>query len=1593
MNIIDDSLRYEKIQNFDMALAKIRYESKNTKELGDKFERLIFNFFKKDRTYKNRFSKVWFFKDWPGKNRGDRGIDLIAQESENGEYVGIQCKCYANNTPLDYDGVAKFLTSCNEYMIKRRIFVCTSDKITRESEIVIRENNIQFLNKSGLRASSILNWNEHFDKIIVKKPKKLRPDQKKVHDDVITGFQSHNRGKMLMACGTGKTLTSLRIIENLRYKLVLYLVPSISLIQQTMREWSDNSLIKCQYIAVCSDQSAGRDEGGQIYELERPPSTDQESFVEQISKRDNYDATIIFSTYQSIDKVAGGFKDIGDCVLDIILCDEAHKTATKKYHIDEQNTISEINQFAKVHDDEIIHSKKRLYMTATPRIYDSENDHVFSMDNETIFGPTFSTISFYNAVHGENPVLSDFKVKIAVLPEDRLPTYMGIVGILGDEDADVDKRKKAKLLEHKAKYAAAWHGILKPDDEALMNKPLQKVIVFTNTIEKSELFAGIRDKQEHGSFKTIADEFNKHYNIFHNVETRHIDGSMRSYQRRIDLDWLNDSDKEPTQTRIISNAKCLSEGVDVPSLDGIIFMEPKKSTVDVVQSVGRVMRKSIGKEYGYIILPVVVPGGTTADEILTNSNFSHVWEVINALRSHDPRLIAELSSAGLTSKPDPKDGMGTPRITVDFLGIDPENEQKLYGDLTLAMRSKLVKKIGTVDYVKKYGAVIGNYAKKIEEIINNMYHKSEKTKRIIDCFHKDMQIIINMSVTHDVSIKMISQHVILKHVFDNLFYDDFISHNPVSKKLDSVLKSMKLGSTLAELGDFYEDVRRETEVIKNAPKNEIHERRQEFIKKIYGSFISSAEKRSIIEKGIVYTPTEIVNFVINSVQEILKTKMMKTFDDDVHILEPFVGTGTFFTQLINSGLIDKSLEKKYHDRMYANELVLLAYYVAAINLETTYFQRIKKLKKIYKYSPFRNINYTDTFTQNPLERTTGLIKFMSDDELLKDLKDRISSQNQQCIEVIIGNPPWGKVKQSKQITSKYNLEKRVSDTYKTNTTSSKNKLHDLYIRALRWSTDRIGECGIIAFVLNGSFIENPSFEGLRKSLYNEFSEIWCFDLLGEKNVKDHGRNIFEYPDSNTGGTTARIAILFLLKLPNTQKCKLHYGKLHKNDHSGQSKRDKIKELHSIKSVSWENITPNTQNQWINKINELFHKFHPIISDGDLGVFKKSYGGPGSGRDPWAYHTSYDILSKNMSAHITYMNERINKLDQPKLFEPTKAHWDTHLAKSLQTHGMQKFSQNKILKFTYRPFFNQYGYYDRNYVRQPGYMPYVFPKKNTENLLLIIPTKFKNDFSVMVTDHETDLEILYHAKFFPLYIYDKGIKYDNITDNILNEFICCYDDKKITKLDIFCYIYAILHHPKYKSDYANNLLVENPRIPLLVDFDKIMSIGKQLLNIHTNFENSKEYNLQSLHKIKTFSKIKIVKNKTYDEEIYLDGVKIYEKLPKINYTVSGRTPLNWFIYKCMMRSPSSKIAKIKNNPLEYMTFEELESKIKQLIYIGVESDICIAKLPSELKIKHYTSNKPNRDMQYQLIDKSFTRKKNRNVKRKRKITSRDNYGKI
>ena len=1561
---------------FETVLEKIRTESKNTVEIGTKFEKIIFDFFKTDSVYKKRFQKVWMWGDWARDNKikeelgtaHDLGVDIVAQEY-GGTLCAIQCKCYNDDNILGKEDIDSFIAAGKSYHLSNYVLACTGP-INDNAMAMLRGVRCNIITKQHLKNSSI-DWSE-YPKIKSKKPKKLRDYQQFAMTDVVQGFEKSARGKMIMACGTGKTFVSLKIAEKLVGKggIVLYLVPSISLILQSMREWSDNSGIPHYYMAVCSDKSIRNSDNGTLTELETPASTDITELSEKLAKMSNNTMNVIFSTYHSIEVVMSAMTDKK---FDLILCDEAHRTTG----IGDTKNESFLTM---VHHERNIKSKRRLYMTATPRIYtdiikakaQQKEKVIISMDDESLYGSVFHNLSFYDAVHKYH-ALSDFKVRVAIMDGDTMSRMI--------QHSTANDENLVPLNE-KTLMASVWHALEYPgsgDEKEL----LQRVIVFCDMINSSKLFAGeelvykkdIREDPEklgkskeidrYRSFGKVVEHIQKIKNDHDSVksEVRHVDGGDNAQRRRRELDWLRDSQDDPSTCRILSNARCLSEGIDVPSLDGVVFMNPRKSVVDVVQAVGRVMRRSPGKEYGYVILPVAIPAGIKVEEALRDSkHFKVVWQVLNALRSHDPNLAEEINRL-ILERPNPNDNEITNRIIIrhanshNLYSLDMPADKMIEGITT-----KLIEKVGDINYFDRYGQKLGEASHTIEARIKNKIDSSDSIKNEIGQFHDSLKKMINDSITIDSTTQVIAQHIVLSRVFDALFQGEFTSHNPISIEFDRVAKKLGLKEELEDLEGFYEDVKTELKEIKS------REARQNFIKKIYGNFFESADKKGTEQHGVVYTPVELIDFIINSVQHLLKKHFKTEFNERaVKVLEPFAGTGTFITRLLESGLITDNLYEKYKNDLYANELILLAYYIATVNIETTY----SSLRQGGRYVPFDGISYTDTLQINPQYRDDkshrqNLIPF---DGTFKIAHERIRHQRGSHVHVLMGNPPYSKG-QSKSSDNNPNIEypaikKRIKITYmKKATTHDKKSLYDSYVLSLRWASDRIGESGIIAFVTNGSFIRSETAAGIRACFAEEFNEVWCFDLRGNGRITGDGRNVFEYPGQSSGGSRTPIAIIILVKNPKKSNHVIYYSSLESSYYSGEDKRKRVKELKFITGIKdWQVITPDRHHDWLDPRDDEFLKYVPIGSKAvksgkeTHATFKIFSLGIASHRDVWIYNSSRNELTKNIKCQIQYCNKQDltnSKLDK-KLHDKKQIQWTGGLTQKL-IKEKPMFDKDKIRRVLYRPFFKQYHYFDNVFNDAVYLIPRFFPENYSRNLTIIVPYKFTGEFSTFVTDVTPDLEVIHHGQCFPLYTYEnKKDKKLNITDFILQEYRGHYKDKKITKKDIFYYTYGMLHHAKYKKKFANNLIRELPNIPMVPDFWLFCEAGEKLIGLHLNFETCKKYDLEPVTKFGKLEKISFPRMKTDLREIddttrlKINGVIAFKNIPKISYTVNGKTPLGWMIDRYKFKT--DKDSGITNDSTADMTEQKTIDMIQRLIYVGIASDTIISrlsKLPFEPK---------------------------------------------
>ena len=1047
------------VNNFDDVLVKIRRESTNTVELGTKFENMTKLFLETASPYSNAYKNVCLWDDWKYRDESDTGIDLMA-ETNHGQWCAIQCKCYADDGSLDLDKLDSFFSKAGalEKIHKkniRLILVFTGDRMTTHAIKRVKDHRCQVIDQQVLREGNV-DWNDYPKKLTRKKPLSLWEYQKEAVKNIVNGLSQEPRGKLIMACGTGKTLTSLRIAEKHVGvgKTVLYLVPSITLIQQTIQNWSANAKTEYHYEAICSDSSVkvkGDDfniiDDGSIYDIPIPATTDAKTLKDRLSKRHPNAMTVLFSTYQSIDVVKNA---MDNKEIDLILCDEAHRT-----------TGIEGKLFQMVHDNNFIRAKKRIYMTATPKQFTNKlkkkHDNLVDMDDEKTFGKTMHHYSFSKAV--DNKDLCDFKIRVPVFKEGDLEQYCQ-ESLDGNEDATIDER---------VLMAAVWHALNYGENET---KLLQRVIAFGNTVKASEKFSGIyagpdktTDEEQYQKKHTKNDEKDRTDRSMINVvnqyeakndkctgntvSVRHVDGTMSSNVRHKKMDWLKSSSDNPHECRILSNARCLSEGVDVPDLDGIVFLQPRESQVDVIQAVGRVMRKVDGKDYGHIVIPVVLQKDSSLHESLeTEKSWKSVWQVLKALRSHDPEFGKKIDKLALVGS---KGGGEVPEnIEIIFMGSLNEGPTP---DFLGKITSQMVKKCGDRQYYTRRSEKLGENAKKIEKILSHSYNKTQDKRicKIADELHKGLQTIVNDSVTIDATLQVMAQHYALSQVFSALFQDEFIADNPIVRILDDAISQIGLTHELDEYTEFFDSIKKETQQFKNP------EEKETYIKEIYGSFLKGFDKLKQESEGIVYTPTEVVDFIIHSVEHLLREEFGTGFNrNNVKVFDPFTGTGTFIARLLESGLIKTNhLEAKYKNDIYANEMSLLAYYVATVNIESVF----NRLSKNNKHISFRNINYTDTLNHHPKYRMDRQYRQITKPLTgnMSEVQDSIQRSKWEHIHVIVGNPPYSKG-QSVYGDNNQNIEYKTIDdriklTYmvKANT-HDKKSLYDSYVRSIRWAS-------------------------------------------------------------------------------------------------------------------------------------------------------------------------------------------------------------------------------------------------------------------------------------------------------------------------------------------------------------------------------------------------------------------------------------------------------------------------------------------------------------------------------------------------------------
>ena len=1269
---------------FQRTLDHIRSIADSEAEKGRLFERLMKTYFIKDPLYKERFSEVWLWSEWadlrPDFEGTDTGIDLVAEERQGG-YCAIQCKCYAPGTQISKPHLDSFIAASARDPFTARIVVDTGDGWGPNAVKTITPlKPACTVLRFGDLASRPFDWpdlvhDEPEDLSFRHEPFSVRPHQKVAFDDVTAGFNDHDRGKLIMACGTGKTFAALRIAEAVAGigGRVLYLVPSISLFQQSMREWATQRSIPHRYIGICSDTRAGRnDEDASLQELEIPVTTDPKAISHALREARPDAMTVVYCTYHSLGIVENA-QDDGAPAFDIVLCDEAHRTTGVERPGDKTSP------FVLVHDEQRIRAAKRLYMTATPRLYTegakakaaSHDVEVFSMDDPATYGPELHHLPFSRAV--EQDLLSDYKVVVLAMSEQHVDSALQAHLASGDSEINITDA---------AKIVGCWRALQNPENKRLSDASIQhltRAIAFTNTIVSSKRLEAHWDGIVGHAIDLLPEA--ERPDAFR-CKTRHVDGQHHALERKARIEWLK-ADSEGT-CRILSNARCLSEGIDVPALDAVLFMNPKNSQVDIVQAVGRVMRKAEGKQYGYIVLPVAVPAGVDPAAALDdNERFAVVWSVLRALRSHDDRFDAEINKIDLNDTPtdriifsgDGLDRQGTPELPFPPLDLPPG-----------AIFAKVVERCGDRKYWE-------TWARDVADIFSRLVHRieallaspdNETLREWFDAFQEELKVSINASISRDNAIEMMAQHVLTRPVFEALFEQyDFSAGNPVAQALDSLGRDFGefgLENETRDLERFYESVRMRARGLDNS------EARQHVLMELYEKFFSTALKKDADRLGIVYTPVEVVDFIVNSADHVVHQEFGRSLSDEgVHVLDPFTGTGIFLVRLLQSALVlDSDLARKYHRELHANEIVLLAYYIAAIHIEEAFHGRRGPDST---YEPFDGIVLTDTFNLHT-DRTGFPMTWLPDNS------ERVERQQKLPIQVIVGNPPWsGKQKSAgdNNPTIDYpELEKRVGETYAARSkATNKNSLYDTYKMAIRWASDRIGEQGVVALVSNGSWIDGNVDSGVRACLAGEFSSIYVLNLRG--NARTSGKLRREEGDNVFGqGSRAPVAITILVRNPDAAHdgCRILY-----RDIGDYLKREEklaiLRKAGSIAGIeNWRTIEPDRHHDWIGQRSDAFQRLYPMGSKAAKGgtaddaIFKLYSNGYKTGRDIYVYSFSRDACAENARKMVDDYLGALRELEDSKSPELTvdeiAGRHSNQRKNSIRIFGDEQFRQFPLL---------------------------------------------------------------------------------------------------------------------------------------------------------------------------------------------------------------------------------------------------------------------------------------------------------------------------
>jgi predicted helicase len=1395
-----------------------------------------------------------------GLSGQDTGIDLVAYK--NGEAYAVQCKNWERSVSIN--DLLNFLHKAKKEGFKKVIVV--ADKISTRVEEDIKDFGLDVI---FVKAADVKQYaNEHGEPTIVKQKLSPLPHQQRAIEAVLKGFEKYDRGKLIMPPGTGKTYISIKIAESLvgDSGWVLFLAPSIALLDQTIREYHLKSEYQVNAYAVVSDNKVGRVNGRKKTEIDDddennvidttnwhklsllsyPATTTAHDLIKNLRFEPNK-LNVIFSTYQSLD-VLIEVHELGLTEFELIICDEAHRTAGVRRKGAEESV------FKKVHYNEHIKAKKRLYMTATPKIVEvkdsDEADEIaalYNMNDPELFGPTLFEYTFVQATNDG-----------VILPYTLLLLF-------------VDKRKK-KIIQKEFKEYLEQQGALNVDyttkikaiedfilgnavderDRPIRVKP-KCGIIFTNRVKRA---------------KEVSEQYKQIINASSNISINYIEGLMSAYDKARLIKWLGEGKED--DVRILANAKVLTEGIDVPALSFITFFDPKSSVVDVVQAVGRAVRKAPGKKRGYVILPILVNDDSReTKEKIDKSDFKIIWQVITALQSMDETLVAKMRALFIDPKKEKIEETFKPLTESKTEEVEEsrENEIKLSilggGSIELQeIRNFIVPKIVKVfrlahEFIADWTSEATKIAKEVkslleEEIKNPQSPVKVKVNELREKL-KAMYGYEQFTIEDKKLIAIITQYIIAKPILDALFFD---KKSDVEKVLDSLFDEFKhfVENNSERLQYFYRKAAAKAKAIVN------NDERQEFIRLLFTNFFNNVFKDIAKESGIAYTPIEVVNFAVYMTNELAKKHLGKTLgDEDVHVVDPFAGTGSFIASVIDMISPEEARAKVERGEIRAADIELLPYLIMLKNIQDT-------LERKMDDPPlFDDALWTDSLYFLSEEKA-GLLD-------TNPLKEHAQKHKQKPIHVVVTNPPWRAQRKDKSSESGIkvpeNIDKRIKETYVIEAHNlgvwNVNTYIDPYIQTLRALTDKVND-GIVTMIVNNSFLTSKNGVGIRSSLQKEYEYIYIYDLKGSINNGMKSIEIRKIEGENVFGSQTRLGVcaIFLIKNSKSQNksAKIYYAQIG-DGLKAKEKLRKLKELvvNTNEHVIWQPIIPNERCDWLTQCDSNFYK-HSELRKTIFNIFSN---GIATGRD----YILYDFLAESL----------VNKIQQYYNIE------DLH---------------NHIKIGFYKPFIPMWLYYYGKVIEG------IYKTAFIDTAVPTIATSYNNSITdVIVTKYICD-KILHghHTMLYPLRIksesnglFDsdndasyKEISIPNIKAEFLQKVRKALNMPDLTDEDLFYYIAGVIATPRYSEQYGNNLISSHHRVPIFdrESFQRISAVGRKLGELQMlyqdymvgmvlkvwkdeNLRNLPEYPLQIIGDTDMDKVIEYIRYDSRDKSFIINGV--------------------------------------------------------------------------------------------------------------------------